>query len=159
MPSLGPNVSTNLADSAAMQTSASRASPTPPPAATPLIAVTVGTDSVWKSSIMGFQRCSMPCAAPSPAVRLVGSPSCPPPARSAPLEKPRPSPVSTSARMEGSSLTIWRARRVSRMSGVLKALSTSCRHSTPCLSESAPCVLPMRGVGWGGSGDGLGGGW
>ena len=59
MPSFGPKVSTNSALSAATHTSATSASPTPPPAATPLTAATSGMGRECSSFIMGFHLCSM----------------------------------------------------------------------------------------------------
>ena len=92
IPSCGPNTSLNFADSEAMIKSPHSANPTPPPADIPLIALTIGFGQLTIFLTKGLKPISIALAVDSPGDHL-GSVGQPPPAKSAPLQKPLPSPV------------------------------------------------------------------
>ena len=84
----------NFAVSAARIKSPHKAKPTPPPAAIPLIAFTTGFGQFTIFLTKGLKPISIAFAVDSPGDQL-GSLGQPPPARSAPLQNPLPSPVRT----------------------------------------------------------------
>ena len=92
MPSWFPKTNLNLADLEAIIISPLKASPAPPPAATPFMALTTGFGQFTIFLIMGFIPIIMLFAADSPADHS-GSLGHPPPVKSAPEQKPLPSPV------------------------------------------------------------------
>ena len=85
------------AERAASTMSQASAKLAPPPAATPLIAPTIGLGSARMARIIGLKRRSM--SAPRSGGRAASGSPVPPPARSAPAQKPRPVPVSSTARI------------------------------------------------------------
>ena len=92
MPKFGPKTNLNLADSEATTISPERASPTPPPAAMPFIAVITGLSIEVINLIRGLNPISMLFAPASPPV-MPSSLGQPPLAKSAPEQNPLPSPV------------------------------------------------------------------
>ena len=99
MPSRGPKVATKNADRAAIEMSQDIASPNPPPAATPLMRATVGTEQFAIARIAGLKISPMLSALDPPASRLLAAD------RSAPEQKPRPAPVRTTTRTSSSDST------------------------------------------------------
>ena len=92
IPSCFPKTNLNLADLAAIKISPLNARPTPPPAAIPFIALMTGLGQATIFLIIGFKKSSILFAEIWPLVHsgLVGHP---PPLKSAPEQKPLPSPV------------------------------------------------------------------
>ena len=101
IPSCGPNTNLNFAVSETNIKSPHNAKPTPPPAAIPLIAFTTGLGQLTIFLTNGLKPISIALAVDSPGDHL-GSDGQPPPARSAPLQKPRPSPVRTTVLISAS---------------------------------------------------------
>ena len=109
------------ADSAMMLTSASRATASPAPTATPLMAETIGLTeaSISSTTALASRHCST--TAPWSVVILSTM------ARSPPAEKARPAPVITDTATESSASTTDQTSESSRCSRSLAALSTSGR--------------------------------
>ena len=98
MPKFGPKVATKNAECAATEISQAKANPNPPPAAAPFTLATVGTGHSIRSTRARLNvppSCSesslFDCWAP------LSSATC---CKSAPAQKPRPAPVSTTTRTE-----------------------------------------------------------
>ena len=126
MPNWGAKTRRNLALSAASTKSLDSARPTPPPAATPLIAVITGLGLSTTARTSGLKPISIELAVISPGVMPFSLGQLPP-ARSAPAQKPRPLPVSTMARTLSSSAALLNASISAKTISLFRLFKTSGR--------------------------------
>src|SRR5260370_24410170 len=123
-----------LADRAGRTMSQARAMLAPAPAATPLTAHTTGFSKRRRRRTSGLYQVSSalpPSTLPPAAMTAARS------ARSCPAQKPRPAPVSSTARIVASPSTASNAAASARCSSVVKALSLSGRLSVIVATPSA----------------------
>ena len=113
---------TSEAERAAMEMSHASASPTPPPAATPLMRAMVGTDRSPRACIAGTNGSSPNSSGGAGSASVGGTWR-----RSAPEQKPRPSPVRIATRIDGSASTRASAALRSRITSPVSAFSVDGR--------------------------------
>ena len=128
--------SRNFALSAAIRKSATKASDAPAPAAIPFTAAMTGLGMVASASTIGLKcLCTVSSGAVSPAASRSACSR-----RSCPAQKPRPAPVSTTARTAGSAATSRTVSSSASFSSTVSELSASGRFSvtvaTPSLAWS-----------------------
>ena len=141
-----------LAPGAAMAMSQAMATEAPAPAATPFTAHTVGTRTLIRRRVVGLKAWSI--TGPGSARNMRSSPGRKSNSdRSAPAQKPRPAPVSTSARIDLSA-SIWssaahRSRCICRVKLLSEAGRFSVRTATgpSCANRTAgSAAAPGAGV-------------
>ena len=128
IPRLGPKVATKKADSAAMVMSHANARPSPPPAAAPLTRAMVGTGQSMRSRMAPLNTSPASSGSSWASVLPIGGASAAA-ARSAPAQKPRPAPVTTTTRMLSSCRTCSSAALMPPMSSSFIAFNDSGRFS------------------------------
>ena len=130
------------AERAASTISQASARLAPPPAATPFTAATIGLGRARMARIIGLKRRSM--AAPRSGWPAASGSPGPPPARSAPAQKPRPMPVSRTARISLSSRARPSSWFIASIRPGLMALSRCGRFSMRV--RTPPSRAAMTGV-------------
>ncbi len=143
MPSRGPKVATKWAELPATAMSQPSARPRPPPAATPLTRAIVGTGQATRARSAGWKIPSMICS-----TRSATSP-CRTALRSAPEQKARPAPVTTTTLTLSSSETAPSAAVKSRINASFIEFNDSGRSrvivATPPSTayRTVPCAVSL----------------